>query len=377
MKPFTSLSENFQVGTGDDDNRDFGSAESNESTASGHQRGGIDIWSASVGVRPVPALFVGASLNWWRNGSVGERVEQTRRATCAFDPAEFFNEWCEEGRETASSGTQTRFRGFNVNLGLLWRASPRLRFGAVFKTPFDMQYEELESTSSDRTSDRTSYVAVPGEARSVLTTRSTTTVSQTGPVRWPRTFGVGVAFNPRPELTLSSDVTTSAWSGAVWTRTRLERFLTPSPAHFSTTVSSFTGGVRWPTSLPLKDSPDLEEFRISLRDQHDTYQARVGAEYVLTRRKFVLPLRAGGFVDRPYFSNGRGEPVRAWGWTAGAGVVWSLLALDVAYVRQSTSYSLDLDFTTVDDGGRVDEQRSTRPDHISADRIYVSGIIRF
>jgi hypothetical protein len=69
--------------------------------------------------------------------------------------------------------------------------------------------------------------------------------------------------------------------------------------------------------------------------------------------------------------------VHARGWTVGAGVVWSFVTFDVAYVRQSTSYSLDLDFTTPDDGGRVDEQRSARDDHIGADRIYVSGIIRF
>jgi hypothetical protein len=69
--------------------------------------------------------------------------------------------------------------------------------------------------------------------------------------------------------------------------------------------------------------------------------------------------------------------VRAWGFTVGAGVVWSFLALDVAYVRQSTSYSLDFDFTTPDDGGRVDQQRTARDDHIGANRIYVSGIIRF
>jgi hypothetical protein len=53
------------------------------------------------------------------------------------------------------------------------------------------------------------------------------------------------------------------------------------------------------------------------------------------------------------------------------------MALDVAYVRQSTSYSLDLDFATPDDAGSVLEQRSARDDHIGADRIYVSGIIRF
>jgi hypothetical protein len=191
-------------------------------------------------------------------------------------------------------------------------------------------------------------------------------------------MGVGVAFNPRPDLTLSSDLTTTAWSGAVFTQTQTRQGgfgVAPFSDSLEPTITTST--VRWPTSLPLKDSPDLELSLESLRDQHDTYQARLGAEYVLTRRRFVIPLRAGAFLDRQYFSNGRGDPVHARGWTVGAGLVWSFMALDVAYVRQSTSYSLDLDFATPDDAGSVLEQRSARDDHIGADRIYVSGIIRF
>ena len=190
-------------------------------------------------------------------------------------------------------------------------------------------------------------------------------------------MGVGLAFNPRPELTLSSDFTTTAWSGAVWERTLTWRFFGVGARRNPASAYESTDTLRWPTLLLPEDTPDLELYPESLREQYDTYQARLGAEYVLTRRRFVIPLRAGAYLDRQYFSNGRGDPVYARGWTLGAGLVWSFVGLDVAYVRQSTSYSLDLDFSTPDDGGRADQQRSTRDDHIGADRLYVSGIVRF
>jgi long-subunit fatty acid transport protein len=377
LKPLTSLNQIFITGSGEE-GRDFGADESRETETSGRQRGGLDVWTASVGARPLATLFVGASLNWWSNGSVGEQVGHRRRARCLYDPARNVNEACVEELEDAAVNSQSRFGGFNVNVGVLWKVGPRIRVGAVYKTPFDMNYDELQSTSAELVSAERSFDAEGRESsRTTTKSQSTTTVTQLGRIRWPRTLGVGVAFNPRPELTLSSDFTTSAWSGTVWTRTSSTQSMSSHPFRPSLSEIVFSGSVRWPTSLPLKDAPDFELLRVSLRDQRDTYQGRLGAEYVLTRRKFVVPLRGGGFVDRQYFSDGRGRPVHAWGWTAGAGLVYSHLAVDVAYVWQSTRYSLDLDFTTAEDGGRVDQQRSVRSDHIGADRVYVSAIVRF
>jgi long-subunit fatty acid transport protein len=380
--PTTTFSKTFIAGITTGEDRDFGVEESEEITGRTEQSGGLDVWSASVGVRPVPALSVGISLNWWRNGSVASAFEEKRRTVCQGEPGNVINETCEEQFDTSNTATATRFSGFNVNLGLLWRVGKRVRIGAVFKTPFDMQHEEEDSGSGLFALERSDYEPPPSFLAGVPTTRTSdvsravATETERGTVRWPRTIGVGVAFNPRPELTLSSDFTTTAWSGAVWERTLTFRNFGISPFQSQIDFED-TSTVRWPTFLPLEDSPGLEEFPESLRDQYDTYQARLGTEYVLTRRRFVVPLRAGAFLDRQYFSNGRGDPVHAWGWTVGAGLVWSFVGLDVAYVRQSTSYSLDLDFSTPDDGGRVEQQRSVRDDHIGADRIYISGVIRF
>jgi long-subunit fatty acid transport protein len=335
--------------------------------------GGIDVWAASLGVILNPKLSLGASLNWWRKGSTQTSATEVDEASCQRS-----SDSCMRFLLQESDDLQRTFDGFNLNLGVLVRPRKNLRLGAVYKTPFVMN--TLESLTYQ--SEQITRISEPTGQRGG--TRSEGAREQrSGRIRWPRTLGAGVAIMPRELLTLSADFTTTSWSGVDQTYSGgVSGFVTFQDAGDGRTslVDSYdkpkSGHLLWPTLLEVDRAERVGRERQA--GQNDTYEARLGMEYVIVRKRMIVPVRAGAFYDRQYFTDRKRRPVWDWGWTAGSGLIWSGIALDLAYVQQSTAFSRDyLVSPDIDPRGRRIETNSAREDRLSSHKIYVSAIVRF
>jgi long-chain fatty acid transport protein len=265
--------------------------------------GGFDVVAFGTGLQVSRKVRVGATLNRWLNGfhQVRERLERVR----TLQEADF------------------RIRGWNVNLGLIVTPAPTLNFGLVFKTPF--------TAGVTLTRRRTDFSSEP-------TTEDTSNSFTSDAVRldFPGALGFGVSWRPRSPLTVSVDYTRTFWSDA-----RIRSFFLLPP----------TGPPQVFDTLPF---PDLETDL-----QADTEQIRLGIEYVVIGRRLKWPLRAGYFNDRQFFL-ADGEAPRFNGFTAGVGMLVGPVLFDVAYLRESGSYT-DLE---------------TRVD-VKVQRVFASVIYRF
>lgn len=358
-----------------------GSIEDRSATAfTTDAHGGIDIWSLGIGVARGQRVSLGLAVNYWRGaGATEERVSTRASTSCTTDFAQGLPT-CLRSSETARELTETRQHGTNVNLGVLWHPAAKLRLGLVFKTGFRLKQE---TTQDGRVADHSD--GIPG-ALPPDDTDAIVRFVQSETIRWPRTIGVGAAFMPRPELTLSLDATTSRWS-------RSETDFTDSVFNSAAVLTdeqgrpiqhevAGSGRKLFPSGLPVEADRASAPPADLIRRQPDSYQLRAGAEYVVRRRRFVVPVRAGAFVNRLPVTDGIGRDIRTWGLTAGAGLVWSSLSLDVAYVYERTVYSLDYAL----DGAQLtcvpefcethEEVRSLRDDRFTSGKLYVSTIFR-
>jgi hypothetical protein len=242
--------------------------------------------------------------------------------------------------------------------------------------PFTMSVTESDSTSGG---GRVTTVD-PFAGRKEVAFSFAGTSQAEGEIRWPRTIGFGIAVMPRETLTLSADFTTSRWSKAEYSYSSRE---TSSDADedldFPSSSSDATTQAKllWPTLLPQEGFPHETTSPEQQRRQRDTYQGRLGVEYVVSAGKAGVPLRAGGFVDRQYYTDRHGRDVRNWGWTLGVGFVWSRFSFDLAYLRQAVSYNLDVLVLTPDETQKRDEQTSLYDDRFSTQKVYASAIVRF
>jgi long-subunit fatty acid transport protein len=332
------------------------------------ETGGIDVWAASIALTPHPKLQVGVSLNGWRNGSTLDESSLSDSVICL--TASSGARDCASDQSRFAGTAQQSFAGWNVNLGLLLRATPKLRFGLVFKAPFDMQLTRQRSFQNDL-----SHRGPEGQSQRL--TRFSR--YETGTIRWPSTLGLGVALAPHDDLLVSIDFTTTRWSRAEYDYTYRSETIdaNPAPGSFNS-VDAYTENARllWPTRLDAPGFPVDPTNPYRARRQRDTFQLRAGVERVLGWRSLVLPVRAGGFVDSQYFTNSDGSRVASAGVSVGVGVSWKNVSFDAAYVRQELRSSRDFN----DPAARaadVYELRSLRDDRIGGDRLYLSTIVRF
>lgn len=337
----------------------FTSEEAHETVST--VRGGVDVYALSVGLGLNARASVGVSLNVWRG-----RIHGPLRTSQGFLDASFAS------TDVVESDLDDRYRGFNAAVGALFRPSDRWRVGLVYKSPFSMH-----RTVSLRSQEFTEF---EGERSR---TRRLRHVTEDGTIAWPETLGAGVAFLPVQALTLSADVTRSGWRTASYqfaSRTQIDE------RRFDGTSDSSTLEGVVLTKFPSLyiGSEDLVDDRF---DQVDTRQVRFGAEYVVRGVTFaglkVIPLRAGLFFEQPSVKDTlRNEPVRLRGVTAGAGLAWSHLSVDVAYIRVSGRFSSRDHHTEVSSGfgsfvsRTVDEVRSDGEDRFSSHRFVISAIIK-
>jgi hypothetical protein len=270
---------------------------------------GIDVYSAAAGVRLHRLLTVGASVNVWRGESDGDDL---RTVTGNYSLGAI------NGALTPGSyrtNYEESFDGTNVDVGVLAAPFGRVRVGAVVRKNLTV------TRSYGYTRQYTNWNGGIGSE----------VYHEDGSIAWPLAVGIGGAVKPLRALTVSTDYWRSSWSRATYRFTSSDA---QTIAGRSTTIQS-AGRVIYPAMY----DPAAQTRPYFNVPQRDSWQLRSGAEFVWHRsasgRFGGIPLRGGVYRNRSLLPESNGDERTGTGMTAGAGLLWSRFAVDVAYVREA------------------------------------------
>ncbi|MBU2550187.1 MAG: outer membrane protein transport protein [Proteobacteria bacterium] len=250
------------------------------------QNGGLSALGLAYAVQITPDFSLGLTLNFWdsnlNDNGWTQVTTETGRGTLGAAPLAFPFNLNFQSRDAYT------FDGFNFNLGMLWRITPRLTVGAVFKAPF---------TGSLR--HETSFVsAITFPTFPASDSKSSTYRVQNEQLDMPMSYGIGFAYRFSDAFTMSLDVYRTEWGD----------FL----------LKDANGRETSPITGKLADESTIEP----------THQVRLGAEYLIIRDKYTVPLRAGVFYDP---SPAEGQPDSYYGFSLGTGLAIGRFIFDVAY----------------------------------------------
>lgn len=262
--------------------------------------GGVDVVSFSLGAKLWNWLSLGVSANVWVNGYEGSFHEAIESQITTPDGAVM------DYKEDFTEKLEVDIRGFNLNLGVLVDVTSKLKIGAVYKNSFTVNDKYRMSIDGD---------VMLGDARVHVEEE----YPGSSPLRWPETFGVGFSYRPIDPLTISMDITATRWS---------ETIMQDFPKDDDITGEVTEVDVYFPT---------MEEAGLDFK-QLDTFQFRLGVEYVLIGEKSLIPLRLGFFTDSQHYADASGERVVFIGATAGVGYRRGRFGIDFAAMLETGNY---------------------------------------
>lgn len=309
------------------------------------QRGAFHTASLAGAYQFSSRLSLGVALNYW----IGEWHASGRSTSSLAVPVRLGSP------PTTIAGFEQEFtqvqslRGFNVNAGLMLKYS-RLSVGGVVRMPFGSDYR------LDETGVRRDFVRQqPAGPDQTIAARMTSRM------HWPFSAGLGVALRPFRGLTLAGDVSVFQWS-----RTYIEDV----PSGALLTAAEPDG------ATTFTDRSFFDLFPAVQTDTDDTRQWRAGLEYLVSLPRIVVPLRGGVFRDRsPVLDTGtnRGREIK--GWTAGTGLNFSRLVIDVAFERRESEGFVGVRLRPSTTGAVIDTSRSPF-ETVTEDRVVASIIYR-
>lgn len=264
--PFIQQSEGFSV------SQDIGY----------RQKGSLSAIGLAYCLQITPNISSGLTLNFWEDGLYDNQWEQKtyQHGTGSYVGFPFTVE--------SDSYDRYSFSGFNINLGLLWNLNSKLTLGAVLKTPFkaDLTHEFTYDSSM-------TFPGVPA-ANSTISIASTEHEN----LDMPMSYGIGLAYRLSDEFTASLDIYRTEWDDFI-----------------------------------LRDADGRETSPITGRPINEsniaaTHQVRTGAEYLIIKSDYVIPLRAGLFYDP---APAEGSPYNYFGFSLGSGIAYGRFIFDIAY----------------------------------------------
>jgi long-subunit fatty acid transport protein len=310
------------------------------------QSGAFHTVSLSAGYEVTSRLSFGTSINYWigdwtARGNDSFRLRVKAPGSAARVEVPLFNTQFDQKQSV---------RALSVNLGLLLKY-PRVSLGAVLRMPFVGDYE------LDENDVQTSFVQ--GKPQDPVPA----SVGVTSRLHWPRSVGAGLALRPFKGLTLAADYANSRWS---------QTFLEDVPAGaLLTPVKTGPSGER-EDSFNNRNFFDL--LPASQTATRNTSLWRAGGEYLAVLPRIVIPFRGGLFRDHsPIAELGTEEGKLIKGWTAGTGLNFSRLVLDVAYERRSSEGRV---FLRLQRGQPVQTSGNVSTEKVRQDRIVASLIYR-
>ena len=246
------------------------------------QEGDLYALSPAFGVRLTPELSVGATLNIWRD-PLGR--DYAWRSTVHYQGTGLVEETDAFTSSIFMKDVYKDFSGENFNLGARYEVTPKLAFGAVFKSPFtaEVRHERRRSTQVD----------FGGGEGPVLSS-----FSREEQMTFPWVAGVGACYQWTKSLKTALDVTRTEWDRFVLEDDHGHRF------------SAVTGR------------------READEEIDPTYTVRAGMEYLVFTERAIIPLRAGVFYD-PEPSHR--SPDDYAGLSVGSGYVSESFSVDFSY----------------------------------------------
>jgi long-subunit fatty acid transport protein len=179
------------------------------------------------------------------------------------------------------------YRGFNINIGILWNISSQLTFGFVLKTPFTADLEHSYTRYLD--------FQMPNSPIQNFEDLEEDTDEE---IDIPMSYGVGLAYRFSDNLTVSFDIYRTEWDDYTLTNENGDE------------ISPITG--------TPSDEADIDP----------THQVRVGAEYLYITDTYVIPVRGGLFYD-PAPADGGSDAF--YGYSCGTGFARGKIVFDIAY----------------------------------------------
>ncbi len=211
------------------------------------QEGDLSVIAAALGVDVTPKLYLGVTLNLWHD-SLTQSSHFTKNETQT--EADLLLNGAPIGATLPPVVEVNRFEveeGYSFVIGAMYRLSKAWAFGAVIKPAFTLDFDHERTVTEFN-------AGVPNQLEDI---------DQNAELEFPLIIGVGTAWRPNDELTVSGDVT---W--AQWSEYRFEE-----------------GGV---------NNNPITSTRNQLRD---TFTVRVGMEYLLILKENLIPLRCGLAYD--------------------------------------------------------------------------------
>jgi long-subunit fatty acid transport protein len=268
------------------------------------QEGFLYAVSPAYAVEITPRFSLGVTLNFWED-FVGDNGWETNynsfgTGMLAGAPVE----------ETINIKETVSFEGFNTHVGFLWAFHEKWTLGGVIKTPFHADFIR------ERRHYQSQYWPTFNDFSDSL---SVTNDNFT--MKMPMAGGLGLSYRHSDNLTIAFDIYRTDWS---------EYLLVDDDGN----------------ELNPIDGTPAEEGRLN-----DTTQVRFGAEYLVIKEKYIVPVRFGLFYDP--------EPAKEslddfYGFSLGTGFANNKAAFDIAYqYRMGRDVSGDL--PSVTDSSDIDQ----------------------
>jgi len=246
------------------------------------QKGSLDVYSIAIGAELTPRVLAGASFNLWRGQWSFDSRQEIEGSGSVYDIIQ-----------------DNKFRGVNLNAGLLWR-SKYLNMGLAYRSGFRAEY-----TFSGR------YTALDDQGRPVVQPAQDGLLD----LNWPESLGVGLAYKPSDRLTFTYDQVKTRWSGATFRGS----FITHDPQ---------AGDIQ---DLSL-DGANFFDFLKSSRTA-DTTDRRGGVEWIaFLGDSVIIPVRVGVFQEpQPSVDRGTGQQRVLKGYSFGFGLKYRSVTVDLAF----------------------------------------------
>jgi hypothetical protein len=272
-------------------NWDFSLNTSNESLTrsalySFHQDGDLSAIGLAYCIRIVPEFSIGLTYNLWENpfGINGweQKSKQTSHGVVSFPDQTHFPF---HSRYTIYD--RYRFKGRNLNLGILWKITPKMSFGAVLKTSFiaDLKHERIIASS----------LSMNNQTSSVPSHRI-----NNKRFHMPESYGFGMSYRFSDQMTASFDLYKTSWQDCY--------------------VEDDAGQKRYPFVDPFIQAPEIDS----------TIQLRMGFEYLYLNAhnsRYIVPFRWGLFYDP---APAHQKPDHYFGFTIGTGLASGPNIFDMA-----------------------------------------------
>ena len=243
------------------------------------QKGFLYTLSPAMAVQVRPNLYLGATLNFWRDALGQNGWESTYQAHGSGfvlgNPIVRDMVWTQK----------VDFKGFNAHTGFLWNVTETFIVGGVYKSAFNADLTKNESVYT-----RQVFGGTPSE--------SFASTAQDLTMKMPEAYGLGFQYRRSDKLIFALDAYRTQWS----------RFYLKDP---------------YGNAINPMDGAPLGEGRLK-----DTMQVRFGTEYLFIGNNRTLALRAGLFSDPEPTKT---KPDAFYGFSLGTGYSTQQFSLDASY----------------------------------------------